>query len=90
MDQLGSMPGVGSSLMQSRVWPGLPALPPPKKTTGHDCSLWNADVYNNFKWGPDQIRDQNTTPSLTMPRSQGLIPRLQQYSARYKGYSYTN
>ena len=44
---------------------------PPKKKHRTRCSLWNADIYNYLKWGPDQIRDQNTTPSPTMPRSQG-------------------
>jgi hypothetical protein len=78
--------GVGSSLVQSLVCLSLP--PPQKKNTGRDCSLWNADDY--FKWGPDQIRDQNTIPSPTMPRSQGLIQRLQQYSAKYKGYNDKN
>jgi hypothetical protein len=42
--------------------------PPKNKNTGPDGSVRNADVYNNFKWGPDQIRDRNSTPSLTMPR----------------------
>jgi hypothetical protein len=38
--------GVGSSLVPSRVWPGLT---PPKKTTCRDGSLRNADIYNYFK-----------------------------------------
>jgi hypothetical protein len=56
---------------------------PPRKNHGTRSVTQRSSIKKHFKWGPDQIRDQNTTPSITMPRSQGLITRLQQYFAKY-------